>query len=97
MDEALGSNWEFSEDVYSTLANSNPGVDYYNTTSAGEVQRLRLLDSIRDNNETHSTFSELTIRTRESVLYLTVMGNLTTGEAPKEYVDSAIRLGEEQS
>lgn len=86
MDEALGSNWEFNEDIYSTLANSNPGVDYYNTTSAGEVQRLRLEQSIRDNNQTHSTLSELTIRTRESMLYLAVMGDASTGVAPKKYV-----------
>ncbi|KIY70084.1 Cloroperoxidase [Cylindrobasidium torrendii FP15055 ss-10] len=91
MDEALGSNWEFNEDIYTTLANSNPGVDYYNASSAGEVQRLRLEQSLRDNNATHNTLSELTIRTRESSLYLAVMGDPTTGEAPKEYVDIFFR------
>ena len=83
-DFALGNNWEFNETLYSTLANSNPGVDYYNSTSAGAVQHERLAQSLRDNNQTMNTLSEMTIRTRESVLYLSVMGDVTTGEAPKE-------------
>ncbi|KIY66833.1 Cloroperoxidase [Cylindrobasidium torrendii FP15055 ss-10] len=91
MDEALGSNWQFNEDIFSTLANSNPGVDYYNITSAAEVQHLRLEQSLRDNNETHNTFNELTMRSGESALYLSVMGNVTAGEAPKEFVNILFR------
>ncbi len=86
MDEALGSNWEFNEDIYSVLANSNPGSDNYNASSAGAVQHERLMQSLRDNNETRNTLHEMTIRTRESALYLSVMGNATTGEAPKKWV-----------
>ncbi|KAF8894242.1 Peroxidase, family 2-domain-containing protein [Mucidula mucida] len=91
MDEALGSNWEFNEDIYSVLANSNPGSDNYNASSAGAVQHERLMQSLRDNNETRNTLHELTIRTRESALYLSVMGNATTGEAPKKFVDVFFR------
>ncbi|KAF9032678.1 Cloroperoxidase [Hymenopellis radicata] len=91
MDEALGSNWEFNEEIYSVLANSNPGSDNYNASSAGAVQHERLQQSLRDNNQTHNTLSEMTIRTRESALYLSVMGNATTGEAPKKFVDVFFR------
>ncbi|KAF9021826.1 Cloroperoxidase [Hymenopellis radicata] len=91
MDEALGSNWEFSEEIYSVLANSNPGSDNYNASSAGAVQHERLQQSLRDNNHTQNTLSEMTIRTRESSLYLSVMGNATTGEAPKKFVDVFFR------
>lgn len=38
------------------------------------------------NPELINTSKEFTIRTRESSLYLAVMGNATTGIAPKQYV-----------
>ncbi|KAG7088822.1 hypothetical protein E1B28_012778 [Marasmius oreades] len=37
-DIALGDNVPFNETIFSTLANSNPGSDVYNTTSARQVQ-----------------------------------------------------------
>jgi hypothetical protein len=66
------------------LANSNPGSDVYNITSAGQVQFERLaIDSVA-NPKITNTFKEFAIRSRESALYLSVMGNATTGEAPKK-------------
>ena len=84
MDFALGDNSIFNETIFTTLANANPGVDYYNTTSAGEVQRLRLLDSQATNPQLINTIKEIEIRSGESALYLSVMGNVSTGVAPKK-------------
>jgi len=49
VDFALGDNARFNETVFTTLAESNPGDDHYNTTSAGQVQYLRLADSQANN------------------------------------------------
>jgi len=91
MDHALGDNKIFNETIFSTLANSNPGVDFYNATSAGEVQRLRLADSQATNPQLINTPKEIVIRTRESALYLSVMGDPLTGVAPKEFVQIFFR------
>jgi hypothetical protein len=82
-----GDNFSFNPAIFNaTLAQSNPGVDYYNGTSAGLVMKERLaLDRI-DNPELKNTDKEFQIRLRESELYLAVMGNITAGTAPKEYV-----------
>jgi hypothetical protein len=82
-----GDNFSFNPAIFNaTLAQSNPGVDYYNGTSAGLVLKERLaLDRI-DNPELKNTVKEFQIRLRESELYLAVMGNITAGTAPKEYV-----------
>ncbi|KAJ7769966.1 hypothetical protein B0H16DRAFT_1776968, partial [Mycena metata] len=48
-DFALGDNLHFNETIFSTLLNSNPGVDYYNATSAGQVQHDRLAISLATN------------------------------------------------
>ncbi|KAJ7210724.1 Chloroperoxidase, partial [Mycena pura] len=45
-DFALGDNLHFNETIFSTLANSNPGVDYYNASSASMVQDQRLAISL---------------------------------------------------
>lgn len=86
-----GDNFHFNETIFTTLANSNPGVDYYNTTSAGEVQRLRLLDSQNTNPTVINTRKEFGIRSAEAALYLSVMGNATTGVAPKTFVQTFFR------
>lgn len=65
--------------------NSNPGVDYYNATSAGQVMHDRLAISLATNPDVLNTPKEFLIRTRESGLYLSVMGNPLTGVAPKKY------------
>lgn len=83
-DFAIGDNLHFNETIFQTLANSNPGVDYYNATSAGRVQKQRLADDIIANPNITNTAKEITIRTRESALYLSVMGGAQTGVAPKK-------------
>lgn len=86
-DNYFGDNHSFNATLFNqTLAQSNPGVDYYNATSAGLVQKARLEDSMARNPDVISTSKEFFIRIRESSLYLSVMGNATTGVAPKEYV-----------
>ncbi|THV03604.1 Cloroperoxidase [Dendrothele bispora CBS 962.96] len=84
-------NLNFNETVYSTLASSNPGVDYYNITSAGQVMKARLDDSIAKNPELVNGGREITFRSTESALYLLVMGDAKTGVAPKKFVDTIFR------
>ncbi|KAK7049760.1 hypothetical protein VNI00_005791 [Paramarasmius palmivorus] len=90
-DRNLGDNVKFNEDIYTTLANSNPGLDYYNATSAGMVQMARMQQSQTTNPNFRNTIKEFQIRTRESALYLMVMGNPETGAAPKKFVDIFFR------
>ncbi|THU90505.1 Cloroperoxidase [Dendrothele bispora CBS 962.96] len=90
-DFALGDNLHFNETIFSTLANSNPGSDFYNTTSAGEVQRLRLADSEARNPNVTNTDKEFFIRSAESGFYLSVMGDPLAGVAPKEFVQIFFR------
>ena len=85
-DFALGDNFSFNETIFSTLASSNPGFDYYNASSAGWTQKERLRIASEANPELTNTVKEFAIRTRESQLYLLVMGDVATGKAPKEYV-----------
>ncbi|KAJ7496545.1 Cloroperoxidase [Mycena latifolia] len=90
-DFGVGDNLHFNETVFSTLANSNPGVDFYNTTSAGLVQHARLADSIARNPNITNTLKEHLLRSRESSLYLSIMGNPLTGVAPKNFVQIFFR------
>ncbi|THU90501.1 Cloroperoxidase [Dendrothele bispora CBS 962.96] len=90
-DFALGNNFRFNETIFSTLANSNPGSDFYNTTSAGEVQRLRLADSEAKNPSINNTQKEFGTRCAESGFYLSVMGDPLAGVAPKEFVQIFFR------
>ncbi|KAJ6533998.1 Cloroperoxidase [Mycena vulgaris] len=87
----LGDNLHFNETIFTTLANSNPGVDYYNATSAGQVQHDRLAISLATNPNITNTPKEFAVRTRESGLYLSVMGNPLTGVAPKKFVQIFFR------
>ncbi|KAF7369742.1 hypothetical protein MVEN_00305900 [Mycena venus] len=80
------SNLPFNETTFSTLANANPGVDYYNTTSAGQVQRDRLADSIAINPNVTNTLKEFNFRSGASGLYLSVMGDPLTDVAPKKHI-----------
>ena len=91
VDRDLGDNVPFNEEIFTTLAKSNPGVEYYNATSAGQVQKARLEQSKATNPKLHNTIKEILIRTRESALYLLVMGDPTTGKAPKEFVNIFFR------
>ncbi|KAJ7613715.1 Cloroperoxidase [Mycena polygramma] len=90
-DFALGDNLHFNETIFATLAAANPGVDYYNTTSAAQVQDIRLADSIATNPNVTNTAKELLFRTGASTLYLSVMGDPLTGVAPKNFVQIFFR------
>ncbi|KAJ7587570.1 Chloroperoxidase, partial [Mycena floridula] len=90
-DFALGDNLHFNETIYQTLANSNPGVEFFNATSAGQVQKERLAISQATNPKNINTSKEFGIRTAQSALYLSVMGNPITGVAPKEFVNIFFR------
>jgi hypothetical protein len=79
-----GDNFHFNETIFSTLLNSNPGVDYYNATSAGQVQKERLAIQEAKNPALINNVKDFKIRTRESSLYIVVMGDPLTGVAPKK-------------
>ncbi|KAK7054308.1 hypothetical protein VNI00_003501 [Paramarasmius palmivorus] len=90
-DFALGDNLHFNETIFTTLANSNPGSDVYNTTSAGQVQHARLADSVANNPNVTNTETTFVIRSFESSLYLSVMGDPAVGVAPKNFVQIFFR------
>ncbi|KAK7054356.1 hypothetical protein VNI00_003550 [Paramarasmius palmivorus] len=90
-DFALGDNLHFNETIFTTLANSNPGSDVYNTTSAGQVQHERLADSLATNPNVTNTAEIALARSFTSALYLSVMGNPITGVAPKNFVQIFFR------
>ncbi|KAJ7574696.1 Cloroperoxidase, partial [Mycena floridula] len=90
-DFALGDNLHFNETIYQALANSNPGVDFFNATSAGQVQKQRLAESQATNPKLINTSKEFGIRTGQSAIYLSVMGNPLTGVAPKQFVNIFFR------
>ncbi|KAJ7586865.1 Chloroperoxidase, partial [Mycena floridula] len=90
-DFALGDNLHFNETIYQTLANSNPGVGFFNATSAGQVQKERLAISQATNPKLINTSKEFGIRTGQSALYLSVFGDPITGVAPKEFVNIFFR------
>ncbi|KAF9063472.1 Cloroperoxidase [Rhodocollybia butyracea] len=85
-DIAIGDNIHFNETVFQTLKNSNPGVDYYNITSAAWVLEQRMAEDTIVNPNLTNTEKEFTIRLTESGFYLGLIGNITTGVAPKNYV-----------
>nr|GAT45165.1 predicted protein [Mycena chlorophos] len=89
--DGTGDALHFNETLFSVLANSNPGVDYYNATSAGAVQYARLQDSKENNPYLLNTQREFVLRTRESGLYLSIFGDPLTGVAPKEFVNIFFR------
>ncbi|KAF5361267.1 hypothetical protein D9758_010257 [Tetrapyrgos nigripes] len=87
-------NIHFNETVFTTLANSNSGVGYYNATSAGEVQKERQAIQNAANAQLINNVKGFKIRSRESSLYIAVMGNATAGlgtKAPKNYVQIFFR------
>ncbi|KAF7350858.1 hypothetical protein MSAN_01647900 [Mycena sanguinolenta] len=90
-DFALGDNLHFNETVFTTLANANPGVDFYNATSAGQVMQARLADSLARNVNVTNTLKEFALRVRESALYLSIFGDPLTGVAPKNFVQIFFR------
>ncbi|KAL0573900.1 hypothetical protein V5O48_008048 [Marasmius crinis-equi] len=87
----LGDNLHFNETIFTTLADSNPGHDFYNTTSAGQVQHARLADSLQRNPNVTNALWRAVARTGASAFYLSVMGNPITGVAPKRFVQIFFR------
>ncbi|KAL0570572.1 hypothetical protein V5O48_011391 [Marasmius crinis-equi] len=61
-DFALGDHVRFNETIFSTLANANPDSDVYNSTSAGQVQHARLVDSIQRNPNITNTHFQSRVR-----------------------------------
>ncbi|KAJ6460561.1 Cloroperoxidase [Mycena sanguinolenta] len=94
-DFAFGDNLAFNETLFTVLADANPGVDYYNVTSAGQVMHARLADSVARNPNVTSTPKELILRSGESAFYLSVMGDPLTGVA-KKGVSAGIFFREER-
>ncbi|KAK0475486.1 hypothetical protein IW261DRAFT_1567884 [Armillaria novae-zelandiae] len=90
-DSLLGNNLHFNETIYTTLTQSNLGLDYFDATSAGKVQKKRLADDTLANPRIINTAKVFTVRTGESALYLSVMGNPVTGVVPKKFVDIFFR------
>ncbi|KAJ7916323.1 Cloroperoxidase [Mycena leptocephala] len=90
-DFAVGDNLHFNETIFTTLANSNPGVNYYNTTSAGQVMHARLADSLANTPNVTNSPKSLGIRGTESAFYLSAMGDPVTGVAPKKFVNIFFR------
>ncbi|KAJ6517392.1 Chloroperoxidase, partial [Mycena vitilis] len=89
--DGMGDNVHFNETTFSTLANSNPGKDYYEPESSGDVQRLRLAHSVATNPNVTNTSKEFLLRSRETALYLSIFGNPLTGKAPKRFVNIFFR------
>ncbi|KAJ7790416.1 Cloroperoxidase, partial [Mycena olivaceomarginata] len=89
--DGTGDNLHFNEMVFSTLANSNPGKDYYDTTAVGQMQKERLEYSIATNPALVNTEKEFHLRSAESSFYLSIFGDFSTGIAPKEYVNIFFR------
>ncbi|KAJ7234157.1 Cloroperoxidase [Mycena rebaudengoi] len=90
-DFGFGDHIKFNESVYATLANSNPGKDYYDPVSAGKVQRDRLAHSVATNPNVTNTSKEFKLRSRETALYLSIFGDPLTGIAPKKFVNIFFR------
>ncbi|KAJ6454347.1 Chloroperoxidase [Mycena sanguinolenta] len=89
--DGTGDNVHFNETTFSTLANANPGKDYYDPVSAGLVQRDRLAHSVATNPNVTNTAKEFKLRSRESALYLSIFGDPLTGIASKEFVQIFFR------
>ncbi|KAJ7140545.1 Cloroperoxidase [Mycena crocata] len=85
--DGTGDNMHFNETTFSALSSKNPGNDTYDPVAAGQTQRDRLAHSLATNPLTLNTQKEFLLRSRESALYLSVMGDPLTGIAPKEFVN----------
>ncbi|KAJ3888866.1 Peroxidase, family 2-domain-containing protein [Lentinula edodes] len=91
VDYALGDNLHFNSTVFSTLSESNPGFDVYNTTSVGQVLEERLALAKKENAELVNTVKERQSQLLEASLFLSAMGDPRTGVAPKRFVQIFFR------
>ncbi|KAJ7135299.1 Cloroperoxidase [Mycena crocata] len=89
--DGTGDNMHFNETTFSALSSKNPGQDTYDPVAAGQTQRDRLAHSLATNPLTLNTQKEFLLRSRESALYLSIMGDPLTGIAPKEFVNIFFR------
>ncbi|KAF7304159.1 HEME-HALOPEROXIDASE domain-containing protein [Mycena indigotica] len=89
--DGTGDHIHFNETTFSVMANANPGVDYYNTTSAAAVQYARLQHSKETNPFLVNTKKEFVLRSHENSLYLSIFGDPLTGIAPKKFVQIFFR------
>ncbi|KAK0214587.1 hypothetical protein IW262DRAFT_1278877 [Armillaria fumosa] len=87
----LGDNVHFNETIFTMLAESNPGVDYFNATSAGRVQKQWLGDDTLANPSIVNTVKALIVRSGRSAFYLSTMGDPVRGVAPKKFADIFFR------
>ncbi|KAJ7572975.1 Chloroperoxidase [Mycena floridula] len=93
-DFAFGDNLHFNETIFQAQANSNPGVDYYNVTSAGQVSQAtnpQLINTSKEFTARSGVRYRISYLDSESALYLSVMGNPMTGVAPKTFVNIFFR------
>ncbi|KAJ4474767.1 Peroxidase, family 2-domain-containing protein [Lentinula lateritia] len=91
LDYALGDNLHFNSTVFSTLSESNPDSDVYNTTSVGQVLEERLALAKKENAELVNTIKERQSQLLEASLFLSAMGDPRTGVAPKRFVQIFFR------
>jgi hypothetical protein len=84
----FGDNVSFNETIFQALVESAPNSDNYDPISAGATQKRRLAESQATNPNITNTDKEFSIRSQESALYLSLMGDPITGIAPKEWVFS---------
>ncbi|KAJ4489878.1 Chloroperoxidase [Lentinula aciculospora] len=90
-DDALGDNLHFNSTIFSTLSESNPKSDVYDTTSIGLVLEERLALAKKANSNLVNTVKERHTQLLEASLFLSAMGDPITGIAPKTFVQVFFR------
>ncbi|KAE9382418.1 Cloroperoxidase, partial [Gymnopus androsaceus JB14] len=85
-DESLGDNVHFNSTIFATVAEANPGSDFYDTTSIGQAMEERLALAKKANPNLLNTVKERQSQLLEASLFLSVMGDARTGIAPKKFV-----------
>jgi hypothetical protein len=90
--DGAGDDVHFNGTTFSTLANANPGKDYYDPVAARQVKRNHLAYLVATNPNVTNTAKEFTLRIQESALYLSILGDPLTGIASKKYVFNPISV-----
>ncbi|KAJ3727380.1 Peroxidase, family 2-domain-containing protein [Lentinula guzmanii] len=85
-DHSLGDNLHFNSTIFSTLSESSLDPDVYDTTSVGQVLEERLALAKKVNPKLVNTVKERQSQLLEASLFLSAMGDPTTGVAPKKFV-----------
>ncbi|KAJ3799713.1 hypothetical protein GGU11DRAFT_743169 [Lentinula aff. detonsa] len=92
LSRSLGDNLHFNPTIFSTLSESSLDPDVYDTTSVGQVLEERLALAKKVNPNLINTVKERQSQLLEASLFLSAMGDPTTGVAPKKYPFYLIRL-----